>query len=131
MLMVYWTAVIIYLVSRKMQDRESKKISLYPEFPKKRTNLLLRSGEKIKNKELVPWYSQSLDTRVSELREMKKMYENALISEEKNFYRENLKQCAEETLEWCKRLKKEYRFVLLRKDRKHLDAQIKLANSIL
>lgn len=131
MLMVYWTAVIIYLVSRKMQDRKRKKSSLYPDFLKKRTNSLLRSGKKIKNKELVPWYSEDLDARMNNLKEIKEMHKNTSVPEEKTAYKVVLQQHSKEIVKWCMKLKNEYRFVLLRKDKKHLDAQINFANTIL
>lgn len=130
-MLIYWSGVITYLVSKKMQDRKIKKSSLYPEFLTKRTNSLLRSGKKIKNKELVPWYSEDLDARMNNLKEIKEMYKNTSVPEEKTAYKVVLQQHSKEIVKWCTKLKNEYRFILHRKDRKHLDAQINFANTIL
>lgn len=114
-----------------MQDRKRKKSSLYPEFLKKRTNSLLCLGEKIKNKELIPWYSQNLNAMEKKLKSIEYLYKNTSVSEEKAAYKVVLLQEAKEMLELCKKLKKEYGSVLLRKDKKHLDTQINFANTIL
>lgn len=130
-LIVYWTAAIIYMVSKKMHERDIRKSNVYPKFLEKRTSSLMRSGKKIKNSELIPWYSEELDSRMNKLRQIKKMHENALVSEEKATYREALQQYSKETVRWCKKLKNEYHSILYRKDKKHLDAQINFANTIL
>ena len=119
------------LIINRIQELHIKKIILYPELGRKYANSLIISGVKIKNKDLTPWYSEKLSVMEERLKELKCSYESTSGSEEKNAYKEVLQQCSEEMVKWCTQLKNEYRYILRRKDIKHLNTQINFANSIL